>query len=609
MPRSLQLGTAASIGLIFFTVFASLIFLGFSVDADGSMLISHFDFPFYQYWEYWACCIQYPIVGDNLRNSGAVAAFPAAIAAVGTYFQMSRIRGWTLRRDQPTSRLPRRAIRGVTDNHGHARWATLAEMKQLWPGPDPVYGGIVIGEAYDPQRDRGPFDPHNRATWGRGGSAAVLIDPCRQGSTHSLVFAGSGSFKTVSAVSDLLTWTGSAVVLDPAAELGPMLEDARLRMGHAVYVLSPDTAAVTGFNVLEWIAIDSSLAETNVAAVVEWVCGYTPRRDQTAQFFKDQGKALVTALLAHMLWDPEVLPGLKTLRTLRAALSIPETELRKVLKKIHEDSPSRLARDFAGPLCSLVDETFSGIFANANEDTRWLSTKAYADLVSGNSFRASDIADGKTDVFLCLPLKALEATPAVARCIIGALLNAVYDADGAVNGRVLYLLDEAACLGPMRAITVARDAGRKFGITLRLLYQSVGQIEQQWGKEGKRSWQESATSISYAAIKDLETARELSQTLDQHGVLSWSESHRAGLWFGRRQQPPGRSVTYSETGRPLMRAGEIMADLRGDAQIVIPKNGRPVLCGRAIYFRRPEFAARVAANRFAALSGVPINAT
>jgi type IV secretion system protein VirD4 len=31
---------------------------------------------------------------------------------------------------------------------------------------------------------------------------------------------------------------------------------------------------------------------------------------------------------------------------------------------------------------------------------------------------------------------------------------------------------------------------------------------------------------------------------------------------------------------------------------VIPKKGRPVLCGRALYFRRPEFNDRVTANRF-----------
>jgi hypothetical protein len=44
--------------------------------------------------------------------------------------------------------------------------------------------------------------------------------------------------------------------------------------------------------------------------------------------------------------------------------------------------------------------------------------------------------------------------------VVGALLNAVYEADGRVDGRVLFLLDEAARLGPMAALEAARDAVR-----------------------------------------------------------------------------------------------------------------------------------------------------
>ena len=89
-------------------------------------------------------------------------------------------------------------------------------------------------------------------------------------------------------------------------------------------------------------------------------------------------------------------------------------------------------------------------------------------------------------MFLQIPLGALQSTPAVGRVVIGALLNAAYEADGRVKGRILYLLDEAARLGPMKILETARDAGRKYGITLQLLYQSVGQLERQWGRDGKR---------------------------------------------------------------------------------------------------------------------------
>jgi len=39
--------------------------------------------------------------------------------------------------------------------------------------------------------------------------------------------------------------------------------------------------------------------------------------------------------------------------------------------------------------------------------------------------------------------------------------------------------------------------------------------------------------------------------------------------------------------------------MRTDEQIVFVRGRRPLRCGRAIYFRRPEMLAQVEANRFA----------
>jgi len=589
----------AGTGLYFavFTVLATVLFL------IGTGLQGAYAHPFWQWWLYALYYSDNPVVHTWLVVSGVPAAILPLVAAGGFWYRRRQVPGSKFRRNPPPPERPvAPPIRSTTDNHGHARWALKAEAQELWPGPSPSFGGVVVGEAYDPCEARGPFSPGNPTTWGQGGRAPLLIDPCFEGSTHSLVIAGSGSFKTTSAVSTLLTWTGSVVVLDPAAELGPMLEAARERMGHRVFLLSPHHAAACGFNVLDWIDIGSPLAETDVSAVVEWVCGTRTSTDATAEFFESRGKALVTCLLAHVLWDPALPPAAKTLRTLRAGVAAPESRLREILDGIHQNSPSPMARGLAGSLKELSDRTFSGIAATAAAKTDWLETAAFADLVSGTSFKTADVADGDTDIFVCLPLKALQSSPGVARCIIGALLNAAYEANGAVNGRILFLLDEAFRLGRMDIIETARDAGRKYGITLQLLYQSVGQIVDQWGEAGKRAWYESASWRAYAAVKDLETAAELSKTIGNYGVLAWSEAENSGTHgrqFDARSRSRGWNVTYSENIRPLIRPEEIMHDLREDAQIIIPKRGRPVLCGRAIYFRRHEFVRRAGENRFA----------
>jgi type IV secretion system protein VirD4 len=525
-----------------------------------------------------------------LKIGGGVASAAVLVFAAALVFGRRGV-GPSLRRSLFGG--PPQPMRGATDNHGHADWLSIAKAREVFPGPSAVFGGIVVGEAYRVDQERVAavaFDPANKATWGQGGKAR-------------LVFAGAGSFKSTSAASTLLTWTGSAVVLDPSGELGPMLAGAREDMDHTVHQLGLGGAA--GFNVLDWINIESPLAATNVLSVVGWVCGDGPTggggNDKGSEFFEARGRAMVTCLLSHMLWDPSIPKELKTLRTLRAGVATPEKEMRELLQGIHKDSCSPLARDYAGTLMGLVDETFSGVYANADEGTSWLANPAFASIVSGDTFRSGDLLGGKVTVFLQIPLAALQSTPAVGRVVIGALLNAAYEADGRVAGRILYLLDEVARLGPMKILETARDAGRKYGITLQLLYQSVGQIERQWGREGKREWYDGVSHRSYAAVQDLETAKELEETFGSYGVMATSEGSNtgsSGKSFETGARSRGANTSYHEISRPLIRREELMNDCRTDEVFVIIRGARPLRCGRAIYFRRPELEAKIAANRF-----------
>ena len=64
-----------------------------------------------------------------------------------------------------------RLIRGRSDNYGHADWLSIREARRLFPGPDPSYGGIVVGEAYRVDQDRvarRAFDPADRKQLGTG---------------------------------------------------------------------------------------------------------------------------------------------------------------------------------------------------------------------------------------------------------------------------------------------------------------------------------------------------------------------------------------------------------------------------------------------------------
>jgi type IV secretion system protein VirD4 len=55
---------------------------------------------------------------------------------------------------------------------------------------------------------------------------------------------------------------------------------------------------------------------------------------------------------------------------------------------------------------------------------------------------------------------------------------------------------------------------------------------------------------------------------------------------------------YHKISRPLIRREELMNDCRTDETFIVIRGAKPLRCGRAIYFRRLELEAKIAANRF-----------
>lgn len=496
-----------------------------------------------------------------------------------------------------------RIRRGSTNNHGMADFMALDQAAALFPcEPDPELGGVVVGEL--DRVDLGPgagvrFDPRNPTTWGNGGKAPLMIDPCRTGTTHSIVIAGGGGYKSTALVTSLLTWKKSMVVLDPSEELAALTGEAIEASGRRVVRLSIGSE---GPNVLAGIDIDDPLAETRLRAVVARIIGPMPKDDAgNAGRFKRWGRTIITAMLADLVWRQDIDPARKTLRALRDGLAVPEERLRARLRGVHNDSPSYLARSLAGSMMGLATETFSGAYGNATDDTQWLASEVYGDLVSGNAFRLPEIVEGNLAVFVQLPLEALQATPEVARVIIGCALDAVFAAKGQVDGRVFFPIDEAVLLGPDPALKVARDQGRKSKITLQLFYQSEGQIEEVWGKPGKQAWFDGVSWRSYAGIQNLETAKDLSATLGTFGAVATSKGENKGK-SGRIMELPsastGSNLNEHEISRDVAKPHELLQEMRGDERITLPRGERPIRHGAAIGFRRPEIEAQLGETQY-----------
>ena len=496
-------------------------------------------------------------------------------------FQIVRWRGRARRR---LARLPggglRAMERGVTDNHGHAAWAADRELARRFSGP-----GCLIGAAT------------------RGGR--LWFDDLSKGPTHSLQIAGPGSHKTTTAITRIWNWDGPRVVFDPSCEIGPIMTGALEGRGCKVVSIG---LGESGVNVLDWIDIDHPEADTHIRSVVDWIYDEGAARSASggivAQAKDPQwgmwGRSLVTALLADILYRPQ---GPKTLRALRQGLVTPEDRMPALLGGISTRSDSAMARDLASGLSGMrAQDTFSGIYANAFAATGWLSVGVYADAVSDDAVSTFDVLDSNTVIFVQLPLRTLLATPAVGRAVMGALFNAIFHADSGLGDRILFQIDEAWLLGAMKEIKLCHTTARKYRGTLSTIWQSEGQLEEIWGRDGAKLMRDTVSWRSYNAVQDGEVAEKLSRDLGDHGVLAYSEGDSRGRSkrWGVALPSSSRNTNDNvhEIRRRLIKADEIMRAPADEMFVLARDFPRPIRCVSAPYFLYPELAEKMGNNRF-----------
>lgn len=532
-----------------------------------------------------------PLVGRQIITWDGALSYLDAFAVAGAIVGFGLV-ATSARLSVVVSDPIKRIRRGV---FGDADWLPMAAAAKLFPAD----GEIVVGERYRVDRELVhdlSFDPNNLPTWGQGGKAPLLTYRQDFDSTHMLFFAGSGGFKTTSnVIPTALRYRGPLICLDPSTEVAPMVLEHRMQaLGRDVMVLDP-TNPVMGFNVLDGIET-SERKEEDIVGIAQMLLSDSLRvESSTNAYFQNQAHNLLTGLLAHIMFSPDH-AGRRNLRSLRLIVSEPEPSVLAMLRDIQANSGSAFIRETLGVFTNMTEQTFSGVYSTASKDTQWLSLDNYASLVCGNAFKSRDIAKGCKDVFLNIPASILRSYPGIGRVIIGSLLNAMVQADGDFQRRALFMLDEVDLLGYMRALEEARDRGRKYGITLMLMYQSVSQLERHFGKDGATSWIDGCAFASYAAIKALETARSVSAQCGEMTVEVRSRSRNLG--WGNANGGTRRSENINLHRRPLIMPHEITQSMRKDEQIIILQGHRPIRCGRAIYFRRKEMKLAVKANRF-----------
>ena len=219
-------------------------------------------------------------------------------------------------------------------------------------------------------------------------------------------------------------------------------------------------------------------------------------------------------------------------------------------------------------------------------------------------------------VFLNVPIEFVSLWAPVLRVMFTVTM--LYKARRPQGPRVTMITDEAGQLGNFEALLRSFTFGRGAGVRSWAIFQDIGQIARNFGREAVQSFMGSAQMRQFFGVRDYQTAQLISSMLGQE-TLRYDEplraadaqmrKKRAAYGFMNGNDPFVSMFDYahanfvsdqqSKAPRALMSPDEILA-LPEDQQILFisGKNLKPVLANKFPYFQRREMAGRYLPNPY-----------
>jgi len=461
---------------------------------------------------------------------------------------------------------------------GDANWGDWQDIRETVGDPQ----GIVLGEDYDPRRNPKTYDPGDRTTWGEGGKAELVTLNTGFAGGHSLVFAGTGSGKTAGIVfPTALTYRHPIIFMDPQHEIYETVAKARADMGFQARVIDVGHGVDLVRLLRPWLE-SSSIAYMHLADSL--VGRQDAMKSEYSQFFAAEGANFLSGLLEYHATgqSPHVF------RELYQSLSKAEEDFKKHVLAITADSRTTVSvRERLQSYAQMDSRNFSNLQSNLKQALNWASFPEMRDMLDHEPEYVPDLLARKTDVYIRLRIADLKSFPGMARAILGSILYHVSESRDGIER--LMIVDEAYQVGRLQGFELVRDTMRKRGLHLMLIFQSTGQIEEAYGKAGVRAWNNSVAARVFAATDDNEDQAIISRMIGEYTVDVENRSTSFGVrGFGIGTPNDNRTKSINRQKASLMRPEQVR-ELQEDALLVFYKGQKPLICGKALSFRRDEW--------------------
>ena len=457
-----------------------------------------------------------------------------------------------------------------------ARWLTPAEMTgKQWQHE----GGLLLGR--------------------RAGRVIGWNDD-----RHVMTIAGSRAGKGVSLIiPNLLSYEGSALVIDPKGENARITAGRRKALGQDVHVLDPFGAsgvASASFNPLAELDLASDDFAEDAGMFADALITHP---DHGEKHWTESAQALLRALILVTLADPD--PARRNLVTVRRLLMLTD---KKIDDKLFERPPTlgkitaqealiEILKEQMGPhrdICLGVAGHVEGmgenergsVLSSAKTQTQWLDDNRMKDVLCRSDFRMEDLKKKRTTVYLCLPAMRMGTHARWLRLMILHALSVMERTRGKPPAPVLFVLDEFPVLGHIQAIETAAGLMAGFGVKLWVIVQNVGQLKQHYDKSWETFVANSGALTAFGVV-DQESLRVLSEKL---GRMRMTEQVSTGA-VGSALLSGAAAFRDEHHDVPLLAEHEIGRVFSRDEKrlLILGAGCLPAVAERFIYYTDPMF--------------------
>jgi len=411
---------------------------------------------------------------------------------------------------------------------------------------------------------------------------------------HHFIIAATRSGKGVGAVIPaILDHDGPVCCVDIKGENYAICKEAREAAGYSVFALNPfDVLGLGGASLNPLDFIPSYAADTGAAALAVALIREEPGAGGGDHFVR-LARALVAAAIEvvltvaepperHLVTVLDLVCGPGAADAFAAWIATPD---------LCGGRPARAVASFMGKDTKERDMVISTVRANMGFIGGEAMQKFFK--AADNKLMSDHVLNGRTDIFIIMPLEQIAAQQNFFRLIVSLLVNTIMGSKNRkLSTAMLMVLDEFPVLGAMEQIKDLFTIGAGSNIQLLTIVQDIARLRDVWGYNGAQSLLAQAATIRILGLGagDIDTARLVSDLLPRIDIRKESTSFDgADITMDRAQ--------YNEREKPLMTADEVLK-MPSDKGICLIRGHNPMRFKKIQYFHDRHYAARAGVNPY-----------